>query len=69
MAVCRGTLPVLFISATGVTCHVRDFTCQNSGAYLRFLYFYFACMGALAACVLVHKNGICRQLVAPVFLP
>lgn len=68
VAVCRGTLSVLFISATGVTCHVpREgfFTCQNSGAYLRFLYFHFA----LAACVLVHKNGVCRQLVAPVFLP
>lgn len=68
-----GCLPrhaaVLFIRATGVTCHVRDFTCQNSGAYLRFLYFYLACMGALAACMLVRKNGICRQLVAPVCLP
>lgn len=55
-ACCRSSSLVLQVSRA--TCHVRDFTCQNSGAYLRFLYFYFACMGALAACMLVHKNGI-----------
>lgn len=49
-----GCLPrhavVLFIRATGVTCHVRDFTCPNSGAYLRFLYFYLAWVLWLCAC-------------------
>lgn len=37
--------------------------------YLRFTYFYFMRKCALATCMSVHKNSICKRLVAPLFLP
>lgn len=46
VAVCRGTLSVLFISATGVTYHVRDFYMPKQWSLFKISLFSF-CFGCM----------------------